>query len=40
MALPKTLIRLFKPYILLLTGGMFYLAVIQLEKVEKTAANQ
>lgn len=40
MALPKTLIRLFKPYILLLTGGMFYLAVVQLEKVEKTAANQ
>ncbi len=40
MALPKTLIRLFKPYILLLTGGMLYLAIAQLEKVETTATNQ
>ncbi len=40
MALPKTLIRLFKPYILLLTGGMLYLAAAQLEKVETTATNQ
>ncbi len=40
MALPKILIRLFKPYILLLTGGMLYLAVAQLEKVETTATHQ
>lgn len=40
MALPKTLIRLFKPYIVLLTGGMLYLAAAQLEKVETAATNQ
>lgn len=40
MALPKTLIRLFKPYIILLTGGMLYLAAAQLEKVETAATNQ
>ncbi len=40
MALPKTLIRLFKPYIILLTGGMLYLAVAQLEKVETAATEQ
>ncbi len=40
MALPKTLIRLFKPYIILLTGGMLYLAAAQLEKVETTAKEQ
>lgn len=40
MALPKTLIRLFKPYIILLTGGVLYLAAAQLEKVETAATNQ
>ncbi|EGU41925.1 hypothetical protein VISP3789_23248 [Vibrio splendidus ATCC 33789] len=40
MALPKTLIRLFKPYTILLTGGMLYLAAAQLEKVETAATNQ
>ncbi len=40
MALPKTLIRLFKPYIILLTGGMLYLVVAQLEKVETAATEQ
>ncbi len=40
MALPKTLIRLFKPYIILLTGGMLYLAAAQLDKVETAATNQ
>ena len=40
MALPKTLIRLFKPYIVLLTGGMIYLAAAQLERMENSAREQ
>ncbi len=40
MAQPKTLIRLFKPYIILFIGGMFYLASAQLEKFEHQATEQ
>lgn len=40
MALPKTLIRLFKPYIIILTGGMIYLAAAQLERMEESAREQ
>lgn len=40
MALPKTLIRLFKPYVLLLTGGMLYLAATQLSQAENSAESQ
>lgn len=40
MALPKTLIRLFKPYLVILTGGMIYLAAAQLERMENSAREQ
>lgn len=40
MALPKTLVRLLRPYLILLAGSMIYLAVVQLENAEKAAYSQ
>ena len=40
MALPKTLIRLTRPYIILLTGFMLYLAAVQLKEAEDSAHEQ
>ena len=40
MALPKTLIRLTRPYIILLTGFMLYLAAVQLKEAESSAHTQ
>lgn len=40
MALPKTLVRLLRPYLIILTSSMIYLAIVQLENAESSAYRQ